>query len=341
MNETELTDAIIRSALELQRLSQHEEARAEAILRELETELRQLLNSRTLSEASKRDIEAILADAKNAISGKYTNIAGILDVEGIVQHVAERTVEAMNNASPGLAFGPPSVETIRSLSRDILIEGSPASKWWARQAEDATFKFAGIVRKGALNGETNEQIVRKVVGDNGLVGTSRRNARALVHSSIMTAANRARLETFRKNAKFADGVRWLATLDSHTCAQCAALDGQAWDFDGNPIEGSKLDFQMPPAHWACRCIATLVPGRSALDEVFPGLADKFAAMRDRASANGPVKVGMSDWLKRNPAAAEEILGKKRVGLFLNGKLTLTDLVTKGGREKTLAELNAR
>lgn len=341
MNETELTDAILRHALELQRLSSHEEGRAETILRELEAELRQLLSSRALSAATKREIEAIIREAEKAIAGKYINIAGILDVEGLVQHVAERTVQAMEAASPGLTFGPPTVETIKSLSRDILIDGAPSSAWWSKQSDDTAFRFAGTVRRGVLNGETNEQIVRKVVGDTGLMGVSRRNARALVHSSIMTAANRARLETFRKNAKFSKGVRWLATLDSHTCMQCAALDGQAWDYDGKPIMGSKLDFQAPPAHFSCRCVLTVVPGRSALDEAFPGLADRIEASRTRATAQGPQKVTMHEWLKRNPEAAEEILGKKRVELFMKGKLTLTDLVTKGGRERTLEELRVQ
>lgn len=346
MNETELTDAIIRNALELQRLSATEEARAEAILRELESELRQLLNSRTLSQSSKREIEALIKQARNAISGKYVNIAGILDVEAVAQLVADRTVEAMQGLFPSAAA--PTIETIRSLSRDILIDGAPSSSWWARQALDTTDKFARNVRKGVLNGRTNEQIVRDVVAD---MDVSRRNARALVHSSIMTSANRARLETFRKNARFASGVRWLATLDSSVCLRCAALDGQAWDFDGEPIDrkddglrrflGKPLEFQSPPLHWNCRCVLSVVPGRSALDEVFPGLADKIEANRDRATAQGPQKVTMSEWLGRNPAAAEEILGKRRVELFAAGKLTLTDLVTKGGREKTLEQLNAR
>jgi hypothetical protein len=53
-----------------------------------------------------------------------------------------------------------------------------------------------------------------------------------VHSSVMSAANDARLATFRRNARFIKGVRWLATLDGHVCVRCAALDGQAWDLDG-------------------------------------------------------------------------------------------------------------
>ncbi|HKX78730.1 MAG TPA: phage minor head protein [Novosphingobium sp.] len=338
--ETDIADAIVLHALELQKLSAHDEARADAELRALADDLRAILNRDDLTRANKREIAAIIKAAEEAIAGRYINAAGIVDVTGIVQHVAERTVAVMDATMPGLPFGPPSVETIRSLAKNILIDGAPSAAWWARQSEDAAFRFGNIVRRGVLNGETNEQIARKVVGDTGLLGTSRRNARALVHSSIMTAANRARLETFRKNARYADGVRFLATLDSHVCMRCAALDGKGWDFDGDPI-GHDQPLQMAPLHFSCRCVMSIIPGRKALDEVFPGMADKFAALQDRATAGGPQKVTMNDWLHRNPAAAEEVLGKKRVALFQSGKLTLTDLVTKSGQPKTLAQLNAR
>lgn len=341
MTEQELTDSIIKHALELQRLSDGDAMRAEAILREMEADLRAILNSRTLAGTPKRELEALLKETERAIASRYVNIAGVVDVEGIVQHVADRTVDFLAQTFPNAAIGTPTLETLSSLSRDILIEGSPASAWWAKQAQDTAFKFAGIVRRGVLNGETNEQIVRKVAGgagEPGILDASRRNVRTLVHSSVMTAANRARLETYRKNARFASGVRWLATLDSHVCTTCAALDGAEWDFDGKPIGKTRLDFQMPPAHMSCRCLMSVIPGRKALDEVFPGLADELAGLRDRATAQGPQKVTMTEWLKRNPAAAEEVLGAKRVAMFQAGTITLTDLVTKSGRALTLDEL---
>lgn len=248
MTETALADEIIKLALELQRVSSYEEARADAILAQLEQDLRQLLATRDLSASSRREIEAIIKQANEAIAGRFANIQGILDVEKLIETVSNRTVEAM--AAAGIPTTAPTAETLRSLSQSILIEGSPLAAWWDKQADDTAFRFAGAVRNGVLLGETNEQIVRRVAGEQGVIGLSRRNARTLVHSSIMTAANRARLETFRKNAKFAAGVSWLATLDSSTCMRCAALDGKGWDFDGNPI-GHKLQFQVPALHANC------------------------------------------------------------------------------------------
>lgn len=336
----DLTDSILRHALELQRLSQGEEAKAVAELEALERDLRTLLNDRNLSSASKREITAVIRQADEAIGTRYLNASKTTDIGAIAEHVADRTVQIMQAAYPAISIGAPGIERMRSLARDILIDGAPSSAWWAKQGEDTAFKFAGVVRRGVLNGATNEQIVRDVAGRGGIMDVSRRNARALVHSSVMTAANHARLETFRKNAKFSAGVEWLATLDSNTCITCAVLDGAQWDFDGKALNGTAAGFQSPPAHWNCRCLFTPVL-KGGLDEIFgkKGL-DAKNAKTTRASEFGSTDARtFADFLKRQDAAfVEEVLGKRRAELYLAGKLTLTDLITKGGREKTLAEL---
>jgi SPP1 gp7 family putative phage head morphogenesis protein len=342
MSETAIIDGLLRHALELQRLAQGEEAKAEAILRELEGDLRAILTRRELSAANRREIAALLKEAERAIASRYINIAGVVDVDGIVQHVAERTVTVLQTGFAG-SITLPGVERLASLAKDILIDGAPSSAWWAKQSHDTAFKFAAIVRRGVLNGMVNEQIVRAVVGGRGEVGlldTSRRNARALVHSSVMTAANRARIEVMGK--AFGNGFQWLATLDSNTCTICAALDGKEWDQGGKPVN-HKFDIKIPPAHWNCRCVAT--PRRVSFNEKYgvTGADEAMATVGARPSASGIQRSGTTfdQWLDRQPAAfVEDVLGTKRAALYRQGKITLTDLITKGGRTKTLAELNA-
>lgn len=339
-----LEDAILRLALELQGLSAHEEARAELILRELEGDLRQLVASRTLTGSNKRDIDAIIKAAEEAIHARYGAAAGIVDMHGLVLMVADRTVDAMAAAYPAINAMRPSAERLASLAKNVLIEGAPTKAWWAKQDEDTAFRFAQAVRQGVVNGETNERIVARVAGKNGVLDLSRRHARTLVHSSIMSAANMARWETFK--GSFADtspGVKWLATLDSHTCPTCGALDGQAWDWDMKPIRGSKMLFTMPPRHANCRCILSPLP--PSFDDIFgaSGLDEMFGNIGARASSEGPQKSGttFSDFLKRqSPDFVERVLGKRRADLYLAGKLNLSDLVTKTGRPLTLDELKA-
>lgn len=341
MSEIELQDAILRHALELQRLSSHEEAEALAILRALEDELRQLLASRILSAAAQREINELIKVADEAIASRYADIADLLDTRGLVLLVADRTVEAIQDMFPNATR--PTAETLESLSRRNLIEGTPARDWWKTQSNDTARKFSGAVRQGVINGQTNEQVVARIAGPNGFMDVSKRNARTLVHSSIMNAANQARLATYKKNAAHAAGVRWLSTLDSHTCLRCAALDGASWDFEMKPIQGTTLDFQAPPAHFSCRCVLTMIPSRKALDEVFPGLADELLAGRERASKDGPVKgnTGFDAFLARqSPEFVEAMLGKRRADLYRDGKITLRDLVSGTGRPLNLDELRA-
>jgi len=338
MTEAELVDAILRHALELQTLANHDDAVAEAELRALADDLKLLIRRGDLSQASKRELAALIKAANEAIAGGYSNIAGVVDMAGVIELVSQRTLQAISQAAPAVL----SAARLASLAKETLIDGAPSAAWWAKQADDLQFKFAGIVRRSVLNGETSEQIVARVAGRGGIMDTARRNARALVHTSIMAAANKARLESYKeafgKNAK---GIRWLATLDSHACMTCAALDGSEWDFDGKPINGTKMQFQAPPAHFNCRCVASPVIA-GTLDEIFgvAGLDAKLANPTVRASSQGPVdNMTFDAFLKRQtPDFIEDVLGTKRAALYKQGKITLTELVTKSGRQKTLAEL---
>ena len=173
---------------------------------------------------------------------------------------------------------------------------------------------------------------------------SRRYARVLVHTATMSAANEARMAVYRKNGKFIEGVKWLATLDSHTCKTCGALDGQAWNLEGEKLKGTTMLLRFPPAHANCRCVMSPVP--KSLDSIFgrDDLDDFAASLSRRASSQGPVAgtTTFADFLKRqSPEFVEQTLGKKRAELYLAGKLTLRDLVSGTGRPLTLDELRTR
>lgn len=340
MSEIELQDAILRQALQLQRLSAGEEARAIAILSEMEADLRQLLASGELSEQANRQIAALIRDAEKAIEARYSAIAGLVDTQELVLVIARQTAEAMAAMIPGVI--PPTPERLASLADDILIDGAPTSQWWQRQSAKTAFDFAREVRNGVLEGATNEQIVSRIIGrgdEPGILNTARRNVRGLVHSSIMTAANRAALETYRKNARFTAGVRWLATLDSHTCITCISLDGKAWDYEGDPIGDHAAQFRVAPAHVNCRCVLSPVPKGTGIASV--DAAIQATAMR--ASSQGPIQnTDFAGFLSRqSPEFVREVLGTKRAELWQAGKITLSDLVSGSGRPLTLAQIAGR
>lgn len=336
MSEIELQDAILRHSLELLRLSAGEQAEADAIMRELIRDLETLMQSRNVSAATKAELKVIIAEATKAIDARYAIAAKSVDSHALAVIVAEHTAQIIEPLA-AVTVRRVTIETLASLTKDVLIDGAPSSAWWSRQAEDTAFKFAAQLRQGVINGETNERIVQRIVGkrgEPGIMEVARRNARALVHSSVMSAANDARLATFRANARFIKGVRWLATLDSLTCVQCQALDGEAWDLDGGKLTGTTIEYQAPPAHWNCRCVASPIPKSE------PATGPTIGA---RASKDGPIAAGTTfdDFLKRqSPEFVAKTLGKTRAAMFRSGKLTLRDLVSGTGRELTLEELGA-
>lgn len=327
VSEIELQDAILRQSLQLLRLSAGHQAEAEAILTKLTRDLQTLLQSRDLSAATKAELKALIAEADAIIHPGYAAAAQSLDTHALALIVAEKTVSMVEGSIPVTA------QRLASLTKDVLIDGAPSSAWWAKQGEDTAFKFAAQVRQGVINGETQARIVQRVVGkrgEPGIMDVARRNARSLVHSSVMNAASFARFETFKANPDLFIGVQILATLDTHTCLRCAVLDGQAWDFEGGKLPGTTVDFQLPSIHWGCRCVASPVRRSQG-------------GMNRRASSLGQLSgdTSFDAFLGRmTPDQVETFLGTKRADLYRAGKITLKDLVSGTGRPLTLDELHA-
>lgn len=340
MTELALQDAILRHSLQILRMAAGAQGNVDAILIELERELKALTASADLTDPQRRAVNALIREADAAIAAGYSRAGAATDTLELAKVVAEHTRNIIQDVIPvGLAL--PTDAVLMQLGKEVLIDGAPSSAWWSKQGDDLAFRFAAQVRQGIVNGETQERIVARITGrrgEPGIMDTSRRNARALVHSSVMTAANRARLETFRKNSRFIKGVRWLATLDGHTCPRCAALDGQAWNLDGEKLPGTKVEFMAPPIHFGDRCVLSPVP------KTFKDIGLDIPEPTDdgqRASSMGPVhgKTTFNDFLNRqSPEFVDQTLGKKRAELFRAGKITVRDLVSGTGRELTLDQL---
>lgn len=331
MSEIELQDKILRHSLDILRLSAGDQARAEEILRELENELRDFLRVSNVSGKTRREIEKLIAEAEKLIDPAYRAVGAVVDTQALAVVVAEHTVDIIKGIQPAVM---PTAHTLASLTKDVLIDGAPSSAWWGKQAVDTVFKFAREVRQGVVNGETTERIVQRIVGkrgEPGIMDVSRREARTLVHSSVLNSAAVARFESFKANQDIFAGVRWLSTLDMNTCLRCAALDGETWDFDKKPIRGTKIAFQMPLAHWNCRCTLSA----ELLSTSGP---------RRRISSVGRLEgdTSFTAFLARmSPEQRADYLGPGRAELYEKGKITLKDLVSGFGRELTLDELRAR
>ena len=317
-------DAAIELQLDLMRVSASVRGDVIALLRKLEREIVGKIAGENLTQWSRTRLNRQLAEIRESIGEYYKEAAAAsIAVSGEVATVAAVATVA------GLPAGSvlPSATTLETIVSRSVVQGAAQGAWWAKQDADTAFKFAQAVRQGLVAAETNQQIIQRV---RQVMDISRKNAAALVQTSVATIANDARMAVAEANKDIIKVYRALATLDTHTCLVCAPLDGKEWDQDKKPI-GHSFPFPVYPMHTNCRC---LLLSRPFYGE--PGGA--------RASSDGPVaaKTTFEDWLKRQPASkVDDILGKERADLYLSGKLTLDDLVNGNGKPLKVSELKSK
>ena len=326
-----MIDGTLSFSLDLLRVDAHTRAEVAAILIKMQRELVARLAAGGVTAWNKARMDGQIADAGALIRDYYKQVeqAATTTTAGVYQVAASHAntlLAATTSASVPSALPVPAA--MEAIASGVVVQGAIQADWWAKQAADVEFRFAAAVRQGLAAAETNQQIIARVKGE---LAVTRSNAAALVQTSVQTVANEARLSTYRANSDLITGLRWLATLDSHTCAQCGARDGSIWALDGAVIDAD-TPFINPPLHFNCRCV--LVP-QTEYSNLGTG---------QRASSSGPVdrKVKFSDYLDRQSVAfQDEVLGPGRAQMYRDGKITLQDLITSGKRPLTLEQLRAR
>ncbi len=228
------------------------------------------------------------------------------------------------------------------------------------------------MKQGYALGEDVDALIRRVRGTkaggftDGIMQASRREAEALVRSSVQTISNAAAMEGFKKLSDTIKGIEWLSTLDTRTTVICKALDGKVWTVpDLKPVGHDKV-FPGVTAHWNCRSrqIPVLrswdelagkkinaLDGQTLQERIAAKMAEKgaddqkiaAAVAHARASMDGQVSgsPAWDDWLKKKPdATVKATLGPGRAKLWQEGKLTVSDLTDQNNRPLTIAQLMA-
>lgn len=335
--DEELADEVLHHSLSLFRLAASKVAETTARLKAMEKDLIKELSAPLLSDARKGEIKQILENADEIIAEYYGNFPDSLEPVKLGETVAKVTGSSIEVALGIDAASLPTQAYLKSLQSNVMIEGGPLKEWWSAQSDKLKFDFKNAVRQGIANKETNQKIISRIVGTKtmpGVMTIARRNAAALVQTSVQAVAGDARLATFRANSDVLLGVEQISTLDSHTSLICIAYSGAQWDLEGMPLNGW-LPFEGgPPRHFNCRSILVGI--------------SKNAILRNRkstrASDEGQIsnQTTFDQFLKRKSTAyADEMLGKGRADMWREGKITLRDLVNGQGRPLTLTELQAK
>jgi SPP1 gp7 family putative phage head morphogenesis protein len=334
MLNKDLLDATVALHLDLERVSSSVRRDIVAMLKALEKELTAKVAT---TDWSKARIARQLKEAQAIIADGYEQAAGAAQETTIAaaQVTATSTVGALSVAVGGqVEMVLPTAAYLETLAGNAIIQGATQAQWWARQSGDAAWRFQTAVRQGLVAAETTPQIVRRV---REVMDVSRRNAEALVRTSVQTVANDTREKIFNNHDDVIAAKEWNAALDLRTCPTCGPRDGKRWTLDNAPI-GHSIPYSVPPKHWRCRC--SMVPVLKTWKEL--GININEMPDSTRASMEGQVNdKTFADWLARqNPGKIELVLGKGRADLWRNKTITLDQLLSNG-EPLSLAELKAK
>ena len=228
----------------------------------------------------------------------------------------------------------PPLETLRAAVTAQPFQGRLLKEWVSELSDAKARRLRDAVRLGVVQSETVDQIVRRVRGTkalnytDGVMQIGRRGAEAMVRTAVSHTTGAAQEALYEANRDIIAKEQWVATLDTRTCKQCMALDGETFEVGKGPKR---------PAHIGCRCLRVPIV-KSWRDLGFD--FDEIPAST-RASMNGQISAteNYDTWLRKQSASVQdEALGPTRGKLFRAGKMKVDSFTNRVGDELTLDQL---
>lgn len=317
-------------------------AHIKSLERDLAAKVAELEYFGELSPSARQSIDATLQWSGPTIQSAYQGIdqAQTQELRDLARVEAAWIGKQLNSVLDfqfiDTAMSPTGLAAIVSQS---LVRGLPSEDWWAGQSQALQRRFSQELRLGVTAGESLGQLITRIKGNDntpGIMEVSRRDAAALVRTSVQSVANETRVAIYKQNEDVVGALMHVSTLDDRTTAICISRDGLRWKIDGEPI-GHSQPFQTPPLHWNCR--STLVPVTKSWREL--GLNVDEMTPTQRASMDGVVPADMTyeQWLKtKSEEFQNKVLGLRKAELWREGSITFRDLVDQSGRPLTIDEL---
>ena len=343
--------------IDILRFESSESAKVRDVLNRLEADVRRLVLDTLGDDADPRDITALLqplAPGGKLIDDAYVEINTLLqaDLPRMAAVVGSSTIKRINAALPVNILQVPTRARFAAMGNPV-IEGKPASVWWAKQDQELRGLYNRAIREGLDNEESIPQIMRRIRGTrkgrfkDGLMETSRRNATALVRTSVQSVKNEARMSAFSANTDVIKGVQAINPLDDRTSQICQARAGHAWMIpSGDPFPGTTEPFPGPPP-WHFSCRSDLNPIFYPTDQmrgVSEGAKKKLDGMSKNSRLDGQPADDLfyEDWLKKQSVEKQkEVLGQGKWELWNDGQIGMSDLIDQSGNPLTLGELEQR
>jgi SPP1 gp7 family putative phage head morphogenesis protein len=350
--------------------------RTNELLNATEEELAEKIRSKLRKGTSTARLESLLKAVRTTRRKAWSEIneEWAKELSEFAQMEAEEAQKMVVSSSPVVVETLlPAADSLKAIVSAKPFEGRTLKAWASSIQNEDLRRIEAQIRRGVVQGETPQQIARRVVGTARLKGTdgvtqiTRNNAAAITRTAVNHIGTEARQQFYNKNRDLFDREQYLATLDARTTAVCRANDGKTFPMGEGP---------MPPLHFQCRSLRVptfdgdiladrpakpttekmllreyakkngldRVPkSRSGLPYGHKGKFDQFKRQRVRElTERVPESVSYNDWLARQSREfQEDVLGKKKARLYKDGKLTLDKFVNRNGDELTLAELKSQ
>jgi hypothetical protein len=350
-------DDILDLDVDVLRFEASEWSKVRRILDTLEADIQRLVFDTLGDDADPRDINALLkplAPGGNLIDNAYTEINALMqaDLPKMAAVVGSATVKKINTSLGVNLLQVPTRARFAAMGNPI-IEGKPASVWWKSQDQQLRGLYNQAIREGLDNEETIPQIMRRVHGTrkagfkDGLMEISRRDAAALVRTSVQSVKNEARMTAFLDNTDVVKGVQAINPLDDRTSTICQARAGHAWLIpSGDPFPGTTEHFPGPPPwHFQCRTdLNPILYPINQLKGVSDGTKEKLGdrSKKSRLTGEPADDLFYEDWLKRQSVERQkDVLGPGKWELWKDGDIGMSDLIDQSGNPLTLGELEQR
>lgn len=307
-------------------------------LKEVEADLLQQLAQLPTERQAER-LEAQLVGIRALIAASWDVARAQLNenLAELAEYEANHQEQVIRDSVPvELDFVMPAPQMLVAAVESKPFEGRLLNEWIDRLEEDSYLRIRDAVRMGFIEGESYDQITKRVIGTkalkytDGVLALNYRQAQALVATAVSHTANTARQTFYDDNTDVIKGVQWSSTLDARTTPVCQSRDGKVYPVDSGP---------RPPAHMRCR--STTVPVLKSWREL--GINLDEAPPGTRASMDGQVSEAETyqTWLKKKSATfQDEVLGPTRAKLFREG-MDLDRFVDQSGKEYTLAQLRSK
>lgn len=195
------------------------------ILKETEADIKAQL-AQINTESRTQELEAQLVGIKALIDASWAAATKELATElsALVEYEATHQDAVIQEAAPvRLSTVMPAPELLIAAVESKPFEGKLLSEWIDRLQEDSFIRIRDAVRMGVVEGQTYDQITKRVVGtkalqySDGVLALNYRQAQALVATAVSHTTNEARQTFYVRNEDLIKGVQWISTLDARTC----------------------------------------------------------------------------------------------------------------------------